>query len=479
MSIVDRTSPPATSLAPPGVGPWPIVTREKFPPGPASPWFGWGHLQRLRRDLLGHLEDVQAEFGDCATYRIGPVRVYQFTHPDQIEQMLVKRATSFHKVPSIKRYFGRWMGSGLLLNEGADWRVQRRKVRWALEQVDRPAQAAAVAALTAALLPAGLQGTIDIAPRMDRLAFALNVEMLLGQDAAAHVDELYDAAVTLHAAGLAEMMSASMVPDWWPSRFKAKLRAAMGLFDDVLMRQAQRRDVPPAYDSSDRQPPVDALRWLRHAHDRQGQTVGMSARRARDEAVNLLMGGKETVAATLTFALYLLAQHPEVQRASAAEIRAVLGRRAPGPNDVERLPLVGNVIRETMRLYPPVYSISRQAIEPVEIAGYSVPKGSLVMAPVWLVHRDPRWWDRPYEFLPQRFEAPANQRPPYIYLPFGAGPRSCVGKYLGFEQCVLAMAGLIRRHDFALPAGARAPRLATDIVLHPAGPLPLELASRA
>lgn len=477
MSIVEQRMPETHRLAPP-------IRQEKFPPGPASPWMGWPHLQRFRGDLLGHMDDLQSRFGDCVSYCIGPLRVYQFTHPEQIEEILVKRATSFHKVANVKRYFGRWMGSGLLLNEGADWRIQRRKVRWALEHVDGEAQAAALAAQLVELLPDRLAGTHDIAAPMDRLAFALNVRMLLGADTAAHLDDLYDAANTLHASGLSEMLSASMVPDWWPSSFKAQLRAAMQVFDEVLMRQAERRDTPPptASDTDDRgasDNAADGLRLLRHAHDRQGKTTGMSARRARDEAVNLLMGGKETVSATLTFALYLLAKHPEVQQATADEIRRELAGQTPRPDDVQRLPWVQNVIRESMRLYPPVYSISRQAAEPVEIAGYTIRRGSLVMAPVWSVHRDRRWWDRPEQFLPARFEAPATARLPYAYLPFGAGPRSCVGKFMGYEQCVLALAGILSRHSFSWPADAAPPRLATDIVLHPADPLRLVIEPRA
>lgn len=450
----------------------------KHPPGPASPWFGWKHLQRLRSDFLGHLTDLQAQYGDAVSYRIGPLRVFQFSHPDQIEELLVKRATSFHKVANIKRYFGRWMGAGLLLNEGADWRVQRRKVRWALAQLDGAAQVAAVAQFASTALPVGRSETIDVAPAMDRLAFALNVQMLLGDDAAAHIDGLYEAANVLHSSGLSEMNSASLVPDWWPSAFKARLRAAMRLFDEVLLHQAQRRDLPSPQDAST-DAPADGLRLLRHAHDRQEKTVGMSARRARDEAVNLLMGGKETVSATLTFALYLLAQHPAVQQQAAAEIRAVLAGRRPQPADVERLPLVQNIVQETMRLFPPVYAISRQAIEPVQIAGYTIGRGSLVMAPVWSIQRDVRWWQRPNEFLPERFAIPTAQRRPYAYLPFGAGPRSCVGKHLGYEQCVLALAVLLDQHQFALPADAGDLRLATDIVLHPADPLRLKLSPRA
>lgn len=198
----------------------------------------------------------------------------------------------------------------------------------------------------------------------------------------------------------------------------------------------------------------------------------MSLRQARDEAANLLMGGKETVSSALTFTALLLAKHPQVQEQAAAEARQVLVGRSPMVGDAANLPLLESIVKEAMRLYPPVHLISREAARNVEIAGYRIRRFSQVHLLVYAMHRDPRWFERPDEFDPARFR-PECQKAirPYAYLPFGAGPRRCVGRFLGFQQCVLAMACLLRDYNLRLAPGQGEPRLTVDIVLHPAEPL--------
>jgi cytochrome P450 len=198
----------------------------------------------------------------------------------------------------------------------------------------------------------------------------------------------------------------------------------------------------------------------------------MSLRQARDEAVNLLMGGKETVSSVLTFTSYLLGKHIHVQRQAAAEVRQVCNGRALVAGDVSHLPLVCSIIKEARRLYPPVSLISREAVRTVDIAGYRIRRFSQVHLSVYSIHRDARWFDRPDEFDPSRF-LPGREKDlrRYAYLPFGAGPRRCVGRFAGFQQCVLAMACLLRDYQLRLAPGQGEPRLTNDIVLHPAEPL--------
>jgi cytochrome P450 len=425
----------------------------------------------LRDDQLTYALELQRQYGDCASFRIGPMRIYQFAHPEQVSEICVKQAHCFHKVSSVKFYFKRWMRRGLLLNEGQDWQRQRRKVRWALTQIDASAVNHAIDAEVARLLSPELPHQVDMAAQMDRLAFGLNVRALFSADTEAIVEPLYEAANVLHATGIREMLSFSLLPDWLPIPSKRALRGAMRTFDQTLLGLARRRHAGDA--------PPDGMNFLVHARDLQGKTLGMPDRRARDEAVNLLMGGKETVGATLTFACYLLAQHPEIQAQAAAEAWAVCGERCAQLDDLDHLPVVTRVIRETMRLYPPVYSLSREVIRPVTIGGYRLPKRSTVIIPIYALHRDPRWFAEPERFHPERF-APQRQqpRPHYAYIPFGAGLRSCVGKELGFQQCVLVLASLLTRCQLRqLPTHAP-PVLATDIVLHPHDGLPIVLESR-
>lgn len=444
--------------------------RSPSPPGPANGWLGWRHVRRLQEDVLGYVLELGQAFGDCVAFRIGPIKNFVFFHPRHVSQLLVKGAESLAKLPTVKWYFGRWMGRGLLLNEGASWHVQRRKVRWAMQQIDPEAQAEAVVRYTQRTLSAYSRHGSDLAAAFDWLAFALNVHLLLGADADQVLHGLHHAACELHAIGMRELARWSLAPDWLPLRTKARLRAAMRHYDEVLLSAADRRATSPQ---------GDLLSLLLAAHDRQRCSTGMSPRQARDEAANLLMGGKETVSATLTFACWLLAHHLDAQAEARREVDQVLAGRTARAADIPRLSFTQMVVKEAMRLYPPVYLIARQVRRPLVVDGYRLPRYSQVMLPVFAIHRDARWFDSAHEFNPRRFEPQAErQRQPYTYLPFGAGPRSCVGMALGYQQCVLALATLLQAYRVLPPRAPLELRLAADIVLHPKDPLPLVLAYR-
>lgn len=436
-------------------------TKSKLPPGPPNGLFGWCHLQQLKTDLLGHSVRLQREYGDCVSYRIGPVRIYQFSHPDQISELLVKNASSLNKIRSLKMYFKRWMGSGLLLNEGEDWQRQRRKVRSAMQQFDHQSHPGVVVEQTRQLLDPHAGGELDLAACMDRLAFYLNVRIILGRDADPVLAPLYDASNVMHSTGIREMTNFSMVPDWFPTEDKRRLREAMRLFDRVLLDNAAKRHPESG---SER----DLMTLMIDATDRQGKTRGMTDRRARDEAVNLLMGGKETVSASITWTCYLLARHPPAQQRVADEVRQVLGGKTPELADLDRLPYTSMVLQEAMRLYPPVYALTREVAKSVEIGGYRLRRGSITQVPVYAVHRDERWFDRPNEFDPERFQpALSSERKRYTYMPFGVGPRSCVGADMGYNQCMLVLATIFSQYRMRLGANQGEPALVTDIVLHP------------
>jgi cytochrome P450 len=464
--------PPSLAVAAPRA-PAGAAASGRLPPGPCNGLTGWRHVRRLRTELLESAVALQREYGDLLTWRIGPVRFYQISHPDMVGELLVKQATSLIKSRVVRWYFQRWMGRGLLLNEGPPWHEQRRKVRWSMQQTPPQAHAPVVVRQARDLLAAHAGSEVDLAAGLDRLAFYLNVRALLGADAEPALEPLYDAANEVHSTGIAELVSLNVLPDWLPLPSKVRLRQAIRRFDEVLLPLAARRRAAGT-------PGGDLLSWMLVAEDRQAGTCGMSDRQARDEVVNLLMGGKETVGASLTWSCYLLACHPEEQELAAGEARAALAGRDPLLEDFPRLGRVQCVIKEAMRLYPPVYSLAREAIAPVEVGGYRLPRGSQLQVPVYAIHHDERWFAEPERFDSQRFSGDREAAlPRYAYLPFGAGPRSCVGKQLGYDQCVLVLAWLLSNYHLRLAPGQGPPRLATDIVLHPRDPLRFVLTPRA
>jgi cytochrome P450 len=200
--------------------------------------------------------------------------------------------------------------------------------------------------------------------------------------------------------------------------------------------------------------------------------AGMDDRQIRDELVTFVVAGHETVASSLTWTLDLLARNPSVLVRVHAELTAALGRREPGWADLERLPLLRAVVDESLRLYPPAWVVTRTALADDVVAGVDVPAGTLVIVCTWALHRDPAVWEAPGEFRPDRFLAGA--RPPSgSYVPFGAGPRLCIGRDLALVEEVLVLATLLRGHTVR-PAG---PPRAVDalVTLRPKGGLPLHV----
>jgi cytochrome P450 len=432
------------------------------PPGPPNGILGREHYRHIRRDLLDFNRHLQREYGDCVAYRIGPTRFYQFTHPDQIVELLIRNAYRLHKLQMVKWYFKRWMGDGLLLNEGQHWVTQRRKVRWAMQQGDEHESAATAVWQARQLLAAHAGREVNVESLLDRITFYSNVRIMLGDDAEAVVARLYDAANYLHDTGVRELENWSFLPDWAPTAAKRKLREQMHFYRQTLIDLAARRRAQTIPDEE-----RDLLAWLVTARDVQGRTEGMSDVQACDEALTSLMGGKGTVSSTIMWAAYLLALHPHDQDRAAEEIQQAVGYRDATLDDFSRLPFTQNVILESMRLYPAGYLLAREVRKPFMVNGFRLPRFAQVHVPVHLVHRDPRWYERPDEFMPDRFLPEiSRQRRPYTFIPFGVGRRNCVGKKLGYEQCVLVLATLLSMYRLRLAPGQGEPAIATDIVLH-------------
>ena len=221
----------------------------------------------------------------------------------------------------------------------------------------------------------------------------------------------------------------------------------------------------------------DLLSMLLHAQDEEGNR--MSDEQLRDEVITLLLAGHETNALALSWAWYLLSRHPEVEARLLEELREVLGDRAPTVDDVPRLRYAGMVIRESMRLYPPAWGLSREAIEECEIGGYRVPAGTQLFIVLWVLHRDPRYFEDPETFYPERWEdGSAGRIPRYAYLPFGAGPRLCIGSSFAMTEAILLLATMAKR--FRLELASERPVIPQpSVTLRPGGGMRMVLRRRS
>jgi cytochrome P450 len=245
-----------------------------------------------------------------------------------------------------------------------------------------------------------------------------------------------------------EMVSQGMVPTWVPLPKQLRFRKARRELQEVVDLLVSERSSGPAGGD-------DALSRL-IVSTRQEADPAVGRQRLRDELVTLLLAGHETTASTLGWTFHLLDRNPEVLARLRAEVVEVLGDREPVFDDLARLTYTSQVIQEVMRLYPPVWILTRQAQQDDEVGGYHVPAGSDVLVCPYALHRNPRFWADPERFDPDRFDpASTETRPRYAYIPFGAGPRFCVGNHLGMMEAAFVIAMVVRELRLASVPGRK------------------------
>jgi len=214
----------------------------------------------------------------------------------------------------------------------------------------------------------------------------------------------------------------------------------------------------------------DLLSMLLNAVDTEDHAARMTDQQVHDECLTIMLAGHETTANALSFALWVLAQHPEIQERVHAEAVAVLGTRTATAEDYGRLPYITQVFSETLRLYPPVWVVARMCVEPYEIAGYRIARGSILVASQYVVHRDARFYSDPLLFDPDRFAADRRDWPRFAFFPFAAGSRRCIGEGLAWMEGVLALATIVRDWRVSPPPGAAGEiELQASISLRPKG----------
>lgn len=425
--------------------------RGQVPPGPPRRET-IGLFGKLVSDRLGLMSTAAARYGDAVRIRIGPKTLYLFNHPDHAKHVLADNPANYHKGIGLIEA-RRALGDGLLTSEGALWRKQRSVIQPAFQHKRIAEQAGAVAQEAAALVTRlrahDGAGPVDVTREMTALTLGVLGRTLLDSDLTAF-GSLGDSFEAVQDQAMFEMVSLSMVPTWIPLRRQLRFRQAR-LEQQAIVRQLAARRRARSGGPAD-----DVLSRLiastgQEADARAGQ------QRMQDELITLLLAGHETTASTLSWAFYLADRHPEVWERLRAEAIEVLGDRLPAYPDLARLSFTTMVVEESMRLYPPVWALTRVAQQEDEVGGWHVPAGADVMICPYTLHRHPRFWPAPDRFDPDRF-APggAASRNRYAYIPFGAGPRFCVGNHLGMMEAVFVIAAVARELRLATVPGYRA-----------------------
>jgi len=395
-------------------------------------------------DPLAFGLSIARQFGDVAYYHVGPIHVYQLNHPDLARQILVEEPEKFQKARFIKRAFRPFAGNGLLTSDGMLWKQQRRLIQPAFHHGHVAAYGDVMVAHTRRLIDVVQDGQVrEIGADMMKLTLGIVVKALFGADFAREADEVGDLMMAVLDAANQRINSAVQIPAWVPTRRHIRERRALGRLDAMLQDLIRTRRASGEHTG-------DLLSMLLMAVD-EDSGARMSDRQLRDEMMTLFLAGHETTANALTWTLYLVSQHPAVEARLLDELQRVLAGRDPTAGDLPNLPYSEMVVREAIRLYPPAPGFAREPIEDTHIGGYHVPKGSLVTVITYALHRDPRFFDDPDTFNPDRFAPGWEERiRRYAYLPFGGGPRVCIGNGFAMMEARLILATLLQRCQLLL-----------------------------
>jgi cytochrome P450 len=408
-------------------------------PGPRSAFFGLPLSRSLQRDRLGTLARLAREYGDLVAFRVGPQRLVLLNHPDYVEDVLVTRARLFKKGRALERA-KRLLGEGLLTSEADLHRRQRRLAQPAFHKQRITGYADAMVAHAQRTAARWADGdTLDISAEMNRLTLTIVGETLLGSDLEAEAGAVREALTTVFEAFPMTMSPFAPLLERLPLPIVRRYNRARATLDRLIYRIIDERRRTP----DDR---GDLLSMLLLARDEEDDGGRMSDAQVRDEAMTIFLAGHETTANALAFTWYLLAQNPGVERRLHEEIDATLGGRTATAADTALLPYARMVLAESMRMYPPAWAVGRRAMEDVEIGGYTIPKGTVVLFSQYLLHRDARFFPDPDRFDPDRW-LPERQkgRPKFAYFPFGGGTRVCIGEAFAWMEGVLVLATLAGR----------------------------------
>ena len=429
-------------------------------PGP-TPWFPGTSFLKFRRDPLAFFTETYRTYGDIARFSFGPQQVYLVSHPDWIEDVLVNSAKKFSKGVALQRA-KRLLGEGLLTSEGQAHLKQRRTIQplFHRHQVQRFADAMVKHSLRwrESVAP---NATIDVTAEMGALTLAIVGETLFSSNVQADVDEVREALTdAVQSFGIAFLPGLEYF-EKLPLPMFTRVRKARERLDRVIHRVIDQRR---ANDDGG----GDLVSMLLAARDPENpNAAGMSDEQIRDEAMTIFLAGHETTANAMAWTWHLLGSDPEVEARLHAEIAQVLddppsrqGRfgvtgRVPTVDDVPKLEWTRAIVAESMRLFPPAWTMGRRAIEPHIIGGHQISKGDLVIMSQYVVHRDPRWWEQAEAFKPERWLAEAGARSPapgarpkYAYFPFGGGSRICIGESFAWTEAILLLATIAQRWKF-------------------------------
>jgi cytochrome P450 len=414
----------------------------------------FGSVAEFQADRLGFFRRCAAEYGDVFAFRAGPMRFVVVNHLPSIERMLVTEAHRFAKSKMTRDVFVRFMGEGLMVTEGAFHERQRKLVQRGFDSARLRALSSLATKHARAVIDRWQPGqVIDVEAEMASISLSVISEALFGEDLGTERPRLLHATHDFQESGSAIINSGILFPRWLPTPKNRKLAKAVAEVDAVVDKLIDAR-------KHDAAPRSDLLSLLMTSRDESGATMPRHV--LRDEVRTLFAAGYETSANALTWAAYCLSQNPSLQPSLA------------GDSD-EPSPYSTWFAKETLRAYCPVWAFNRSPLSPLELGGHELRPSDLVIVSPYLLHADARYFENPERFDPERFSPERDQAHPKLaFMPFGAGPRACVGARFALSELAAVSTALARRFRLELLPGAVV-RQQAFLTVRPAGGLKLRV----
>jgi cytochrome P450 len=437
-----------------------------------------GNLLAFGKDPLGFLTQVTREYGCGVKIRLEAERdTYVVTHPEHVEYVLTHTGKEFSKGYQRDPIMRRVLGNGLVTSEGDFWLRQRRLSQPAFHRQRIAGYGEVMVAYTTRMIATWRDGQIlDLHEAMMRLTLEIISKSIFDVDLhedkrSRGVGEAIEVVLTEYSAQLTSAVRIILdrLPFQVPKPGEFKLNKAVDALDRLIYAiVGERRN-----EAADR---GDLLSMLLAAQDEDGST--MNDQQLRDELVTLFLAGHETTANTLSWTFYLLAQHPSVEQKLLEEYKGVAGTEAPTVEMYPNLAYTQQVIKEVMRLYPPVWWVSREPLQDWQCDDVLIPKGSEVGMSQWVMHRDPTFYEDPDAFRPERWTVEFERSlPRYAYFPFGGGPRLCIGNNFALLEAALILATILPAYRLRLMPGQEVEPL-PSITLRPKHGLKVNLEGR-
>ena len=432
-----------------------------------------GHMFEFRSARMELLNRAARAHPDIARVRLGVFETLFVSSPELVHEMLVDKPEAFRKSLAVTVFAKPLLGDGLLRLEQAAHKKRRRMVAPAFMPRRIASYAAEMVARAGAASERIAQaGEVDMADETMRVALSIVAKTLFGAELERDAHEVGAALTRTMDCIMAALTSAIPMPPQVPTPTNLRGRRAVERLDKIVYRMiAERRAQPSATQS-------DLLALLLETRDETDHSA-LSDREVRDEAMTLFLAGHETVANTLAWSLYLLAAHPEVHARLETEVDAVFAQGGLDANSLARLRFTSQVIHEAMRLYPPAYMFGRIARHDLTLGDYAIERGTVLLVNVFGMHRRPDLFPEPERFDPDRF-APerAPELPRHAFIPFGAGPRICIGNHFALMEAALTLATFVHRLRFELVDPARVPEFEPLITLRPRGGIRMRVGPR-